>query len=1251
MFKRTLTTSSLLLVSQLALLAQVSVAQKADAPVAAARPANTTDAVFGLLLETRFPPKFDQPGDMRRLEKALPLPADMPARGALEEQILARWNSLRSAQESNDFAWLEQLEAGKKLSGLGTLEARSLLASWHRQNGRYEQASALREGDGWLRHGLAIGPFGDEGSTYFGATYGPEFGKFEFQGDHEGRYGKIRWRKVKIPLSSTQLDAGQNLPSDKREGCHYMLIQIEAGQSQKAWIDALCSGSYELFWNESRVANVRRGIDWEGTRSFRPIVLRKGWNQLLVKTTSTRQRTIALRLLDTEGRTIPGLTLEKEMLLHAIAPEQPQTLEMPPPLSLEETFAMQHQEGRWAQVDGQPVSPMMLAYMGYHLAGHGRPDLGLSMCREALARDGKHPGIRAAHLDSLRLARHIPYDMRRLEIRRAIKDAGSLDESHAWFLTQKVDRLFQDDKREEALRLVRAHEAKDPTKYELVALEYSILRNWKWNEEAERVLDRMLEMRPGSSRLILDKANRIERRGDLARARKMVTEALASQPGERNLLTRATRLARLMGDYATREKLLARSHREQPESREAYESMAWLAEDQGQYEKAADLLKLAAAKAPGVSRLQEDIGDALYLAGKKDAALAAYEKSLAAEPSDHAVRRWIYRQKGLQDEFPEAGPFQIDGMKVAMNYKERPEDKTSSSSLLIDQMILRVNRDGSMIEETHQLRRINDRSGVEAHEEAKEAAAAEQVLLLRTIDPEGKTYVPHLVSNNFSMPKLEPGCFIEERYRNFKSGRGAQPIDFVRFYFRSTDEPYLLSQLVVLMPKGQELGHWSMRNFPKEDITTKDMGDHVAWIFERKDVPRLVQERQMPQIEELVPWVTFGEGIPMAPFVRSMKAAFDSLAYPFLEIREKTAEVTKGIEGDYAKAKAIHDFVHSWTPDAALRRGSPLAMSVLLKKEGDRFGLQLAMLRAAGIDYTPALIWPQRPELQSADLAPFPEPGVYRTRAVVVHPKDADSFWIIQDSYRYWPMGKLPPVLGGSPTAGCPYILLEGESGFPGILPGPAPTETATIAIEGKLRFDGTKAILEADLHFRGPNAYILKEDLKARTSNIRKQFAEQQVAQGQFPGFRVKSSRYIDLDVKGKPFSIHFTLERPDAIRKRGDEHFLLPVLPPNSMTRRLGGRAERVQDFVVKAYQVTQWDLTIDPGTWRFGQLPESLLVRKDLFDYGLSYEIVGRQLRVRRLAMIQPARIKPRDYPAFLELCRQIDDAEASPIPLRD
>ncbi len=667
MFTRTLTNLSLLALifsaAGLPAQGQVSPSQTGTAP------ASNSDAIFELLLESRFPSRFDQIGAMRRLEQALPVSADLPARGALEELILSRWNGLRRAEEIDDLSWLEKLQASNKLSGLGDLQALALLANWHRQQGRFDQAKALRKKDGWLRNGLAIGPFGDYGTTYYGVSYSPEFGRFDLQTDHAGRYGKIRWRKVKLPLSRTQIDAGQDLPSSKRDGCHYVLFQLEAQQSQKAWIDILCSGSYELFWNEDRVAEVRRGIDYEGIRGFRPIVLRKGWNQILVKTTNTRVRSFALRLLDTEGRAIQGLKLETEMLVHGIAAPVPQTLEMPPPLSLEGAYALRRRNGNWVLESVQKPSATMLAYMGHWLASHGKPDVGLSLCRTALSQRGKSASIRAAHLDCLRLARHIPFDMRRLDIRRAIQEAGSLNEGHAWFLTQKVNRLFQDDKREEALRLVRAHRAKDPKKFELVALEYNILRQWGWTEESERILDTMLSLRPQSSRLILEKASRIERRGNMAKARDMIHEALEAHPGDRNLLGRATRLARRMGDYVSRAALLKRAHREQPDARSALEAMAWLAADQDQFDESARLLGLAAKKAPGDPSIQEYIGDALYLAGKTDDAREAYEKSLAAKPADHTLRRWLYRQKGMEDEFPEAQSFRIDGMKVAMGYK------------------------------------------------------------------------------------------------------------------------------------------------------------------------------------------------------------------------------------------------------------------------------------------------------------------------------------------------------------------------------------------------------------------------------------------------------------------------------------------------------------------------------------------------------------------------------------------------------
>ena len=45
----------------------------------------------------------------------------------------------------------------------------------------------------------------------------------------------------------------------------------------------------------------------------------------------------------------------------------------------------------------------------------------------------------------------------------------------------------------------------------------------------------------------------------------------------------------------------------------------------------------------------------------------------------------------------------------------------------------------------------------------------------------------------------------------------------------------------------------------------------------------------------------------------------------------------------------------------------------------------------------------------------------------------------------------------------------------------------------------------------------------------------------------------------------------------------------------------------------------------------------------DFGLTFTRQGRQLAIDRTLLVQPGRIAAADFPAWIALCRAVDDAE--------
>ena len=1175
-----------------------------------------------------------------RIERALAKVGDSP----VAELLVDRWRSLQSAVEAKPLAWqrMTKLLDRNDLHGLARVTIRRSLARRLEDLGKFAEAEEMGPGDEYVQHALALGPFGDEGNHYHGVRYLPEYEELDVDRLYEGRFEKISFHMVTRSKGNTRLDLSPKTLSGRRIGCHYGIVQVRSDTETPAWLEIHCLGSFEAWWNGRQVASIDRTVAREAVRIHLPGVLRKGWNRILIKTTSSRTRSFTLRFTNERGDKLAGIIEENKKKLHPIAVAQPGEADrIPEPfLTASDWFETR------LEAMGRP--PILLAMLGILRSSVAlETDIGLALVKDAAARQPDDLSIKALLLEAWRMARHVPADIRRRELRSLLTELDAAIFENRHLFRRKLDRLYADDKREDALELCEKRLQLHPGELSTLEFKYDILRRWRWTEEAQSVLDELLRLAPHSTKLILRKAASQERTGNPKLALTTIEAALTKEPGQRGLLTRALSLSRKVGDIARREMYLRRVYRKNKDSDMAKRAKATWFNDQGRHGEAVNLLTEISKNRPLDPTSLKDLADAEILAGQQESALLHYKKCLELDPQQHDLRRYVSRLEGKSD-FPELAQWQLDGMRAALEYERRAEDADSRSTLVLDQMIIRVYEDGSQMEETHQLRRINDQKGVERYEEATAAAQAEELLELRTIHGDGSSYSPHLVSGSFSMPSLEPSAFIEERYRNFKGSPGAQPIDFVSFFFSGQNEPYRFSRLVVILPKGQRLGRFHTVNFPMSQVERKDLGDLEAWIFLKENMPRVIAERLMPPVDEIVPWVTFGKDRDIKTYVRLKRTSIDAMTKPWAEIRHAAANACKGLSDEGMKAKAIHDFVHAHTPDVSFRPGSGNAMSVLFKGEGDRFALQLAMLRSQGIKWTPVLIRPIPPEMDPKPEPLFNNPAFYSMLAAYVEPKGHAAFWILRGTSRYTPFAQLPSLLpNGNPIGGCHYLLLSGDSGQPGYMPGSSYQELATLKIDATLRIRGNEGKLIANATLQGPTGFAFKEQMRAQSRNVQERWARQMIAARQFNGFTVNKIEFPDLAEKGGPLKIRFWLSSSRILERRKNGYTLRPILPPSSLTRAFASRSSRKHPLVLPGYDMSHWRLSIDPGKHRFAKLPEGLLLRKMILDYGLSMEHRDGKLVIERRRILRPGRVAPERFAEFLDLCRQVDDLESQRI----
>ncbi|PIE24652.1 MAG: hypothetical protein CSA62_02135 [Planctomycetota bacterium] len=1193
------------------------------------------------VLDAQMPPSPDKEAQLATLDRALRSYPSSP----YSERILQVWRRIAEAPDAPAKAGkrlqeLLQAKLRSPLHGNARLVIESFLTENLRNQGKYEEAAKLDPRQQYVQHALAVGPFGDSGRSFRGVAFEPELQELSLKSVFRGRFGgKLRWRCISLPPYSSSLELKPRSPAERSEGAQYALIQVKSPGSQVAWTELSCYGPYELWWNGQRIANVDRIKNRPPVRSYFATPMHEGWNRLLVKTVASSSR-VGIRFVDSIATPLPGLHIESERKLHPIGTG---------PAPLAESY---EDELAWlARKSPGKSSATVLALRAHSYMRHAQPDLALAMSRKAIAAAPKDISVAAAHFEILRQARRLPRDLQRSEERAFLDRCSKLSQEH-WHLTwRRMARLAADDKSEEALQRCDELLAKHPGNYQALRQKARLLENLDWDGMAAAVLDEIFARYPTHPKLILEQARRLDRLDDTAGALSLVEKARAAGlPGHRALLRAAYRYSRDTGALQKALALRSLLDRDSENSRESLDAKAELARKLGDHEQALALFREIAKKEPQNASAHEDIADSLLTLGRLEEAVQQWKTALAIDPSKHGLRERIaYHER--RPYLAETERYRLDALAEVARYKSRPEDQGAPSTLVLDQMVIRVFPDGSQMEETQQLRRLNDKKGVQKYENAGQAADADELIELRSIDAKGKVYRPQRVGGSFSMPRLAPGMFIEEHYRNYKSAPGLKPIDFTSFFFANADEPFRYSRLVVILPKEHKLGSFLLTNYPKADWSKESLGDLEAHIFLKRNMPRMPTEPAMPELREIAPWVTFGRRPETTPFVRSGRESFQTLTLPWLEIREKAKEILSGLNQAQAtpgaKARAIHDFVHRHVKRAG---NSALAspLHALLQGEGNRFGLELALLEAAGVPWTPAILDLQASSRGIEADPLWNAPFNYKHLAARIESGEGKPFWLIHGAPRYFPIDQLPPALPFGTVAGAPYLLLRGTQGEPGRLPDPG-LDQVGLQFDGTLRLHGRDAALKVSLKLRGMNGYRFSEQVRIQDENTR-QLIAQNVTRSFFSGWTVRGVRFPGIEKEGQPVTIELNLRRKNFARKRGNE-LLLPPLPMLSqMQRRFATRAERKYPFVSGSLDVVSYRLRLELGDKRCSQRPQGLLRRKLLLDYGLSWEMSDHGMTLSQKRILRPGRIPASRFPEWIELCKEVDRIENMRLRIR-
>lgn len=1199
--------------------------------LAAAAPAQDDSvAVARLLLQAKTPADADVDALAARLVGGAAAHGRSAAGAALLRACQELVPSLRDPAAF--VATVRPLIDRKDLHGTLTAALVGVCTDALERLGRNDESAALLRASGFPRAVLVLGPFGDEGDNYLGKPFAPEFGLATVD-PLPGRYGTVRPRVERFDPSLRQGGFALRDPKTGHVGCFYALHQPALTDAVACYLELYAPGSFEAFVNGRSVGEFNGYADPRVGWHWLPIVLRKGRNHVLVKTALNGFDQIALRYVDGAGRSIAWTDDDDPARIETAAAASDGEPPPPPPF-VSPTLALDR-AARSASGDDAVVLHLAAALDAASIG-----DRGLAL-EHVLAVEAAPPAdtdLRLALACTYDKADLLPEEMRRSRARAQLDAVREQTKTHAWALEQLAQHLADEDKYEDAIRMLQAAVDAKQAGPSMFARLHGFYERLEFRAEATRLRARWLELYPGDERAAGAEAEERQRDGDTLGARDVLVVARGVARGSARLNQRLLNLAIDQDDEALALAVHADIYRGNADSADALRTLAEVQTRLGHRAEAQRAWQQLAAHPEATARDRVRAGNALLDADAEQDGIRVLQAALAFDPSQHATRALLRRLTGAGDDHPTLAPFRRDAAPLVAAFQPGEGEKGAASTLVLDQMIVELHADGSSVEETHQVRRINDQSGVEKFQEANDAARADEVVTLCTI-VDGERYLPHRVSGAFSMPRLAPGAFIEQTYRRYKDAPGADAWRGPEFHFQSSEEPYALSELVVILPKDAP-GSFRARNFDgAPEVRTLPDG-RTAHVYLRRDEPRLTPERLAPPAEEIVPVVTWGEDrLPGA----NARRAYDYFLYRLRTstlVADKARELTQGRQTAMDKLRAIHAFVHESIPSS---RGEADPTLVLLRRQGPRFWLEVALLRAADVPLRLATAARAIDALDGSPEPLFTGERPYGVDAVRID-TEAGAIWMFQDDPRYWPLGQVP-----SQRMGAPALLLDEHGWAATNVAAGNPADGEGFAVRGTVVLDdkGT-ATFAASGTLRGRDGFAVADQLREREDNIKK-LAARQVAAQILEGWTPRSVDLLLTD-KSQPLGLEGVLIKRRAVASAGDSALLDLPLGKHDWLQGLGDRAERKQALVLTSMSAETWEVSIDPGeAYRIVELPPDVLVRHPLLEYAQTFRLIDGKLLVQRQWLQRPGRLVPSLFGEWLDLLRRLDLAEESKLKL--
>lgn len=836
----------------------------------------------------------------------------------------------------------------------------------------------------------------------------------------------------------------------------------------------------------------------------------------------------------------------------------------------------------------------------------------------------------------------LPDDVRQDDARRLLAHAAQRDPGLWAPATQLATLAAKSGRVKESIDALRDAKKRWPEVPAVVFALIDLLRNKGFSADVEREVEGLRERIPdacGPLSLVVEQL----------RGRRRMVEAFAAAEALVRCDAQSSALYSLhleRRDWAAAERELVRLAALSPHDDARYTwlfSQLSLAKNAGDEAATTRLLAELRSRYPRSSSGAVEQIDALAAAGNQGAAFAALTAAVTAEP---AAMAGLHRLAPVLGEAHPLSRYRRDGKAAIDAFEKSGRTYDGPQVLVLDYLALRIFEDGSAMQLVHTVEKAQSDEAVNEIAEVDVPEGA-QLLTLRAWKPDGRRLEADEIAgkDSISLPNVAKGDYVELEYLQATAPPEGFPRGYLgdRFYFKSFEIPFDHSQMVVLVPTDMPYEIDPRGDAPKP-VESLDGKLRVLDFSADQSVP-LVAEPGSVSPREFIPSIRVGVRASFAAMIDSLRDALvdRDLYDPYY------AALVREIVGEAAPSdyRLRAERLYAWVLENVENSDEVFAQSAIMLRahSGNRARVLHYLLGLSGV---PADLALARSATGDATPSTMADADTYDHLLVRVagSGKKAEPIWLFTVE-RWAPFGFMPDALRGQEA----LLLAEGGPKTrvsQGLFGPDTRSFDVDIALrpDGSARIDATETVHGGDaVSWRGQLEQIPRAELERRF--------EQDYVSRLFPGATLVSLEITGREQHHPDLTLRYSVD-VGSFGRPIEHGIALPPLLTTELSATFARTATRKTAELIagSVHNVLTARIKL-PARATLPALPEPAVLSVALSErptFQQRHEAKNGVLSVTRSLTLPAMRVQPRQYPAFAEFCRRVDQAEAHELVVR-